>query len=447
MTDYEESIGARVRQYYGDPGQLEAAYREACERNAGEAFAAAIAECLALNPDDRALQAWQHRLGLPAPPAPPGLAGGDQSGWGRALKLAAASGLLYVVLVGERPPIPFPEVATEWFRLGWSPVAALALIGWLGWGRPEDRSRGVYLSAALATLGVGVVAGALAWGAEDTASVLAGFHLPLLTWAAVGATVVRAGASREAQIYAFALRSMEVLAVAAIFLGAAGLTTGLTAGLLAVFEISLPEVAVQRAIAFAIGAIPVLALATSYDARRLPQEQSSTGVARLLRIVTWLLLPVALGVLAVYVLWLIPVYFWRAFEDREVLIVYNVTLIALVVFMTAAAAPAATGGLSRRRLAWLRPALLSLMSLTLMMNLYALAANATRIVQFGITTNRYVVLGWNAVTLAMIAYMLMQTWRAAPADSATALRAAIGRALVAPVVWSLAVLLTSPLVG
>ncbi len=445
MADHGDSMGTRVGEGLDDPGMLEVTYRDACREGAEEAFAAAILERLAQNPNDRALQAWQHRLDLPEPTAAP--PGGPDGSWGRALKLAALSGLLFVVLVGERPPVPFPEVATEWFRIGWSPVAALALIAWLGSGRPADRTPRVYVAAALATVVVAAVAGGLAWGAEDTASVLAGFHLPFLTWAAVGATVVGFGTAREAQIYAFALRSMEVLAVSAIFLGAVGLTTGLTAGLLAVFEISLPEVAVQRIIAFGIGAIPVLALATSYDARRLPQDQSPTGVARLLRIMTWLLLPVALAVLAVYVIWLIPVYFWRAFEDRDVLIVYNVTLIALVVFMTAAAAPAAKRALSQRWVVWLRPALLSLMSLTLLLNLYAFAANATRIAQFGMTTNRYVVLGWNAVTLAMIAFMLAQTWRAEPDESAAALRAAIGRALVVPVVWSFVVLLTAPLTG
>ena len=444
MTEQPDSIGARVRRESSDPGRLEAAYGDACRDGAEDAFAEALAECLATNPDDRALQAWQHRLGLPAPDAVPSAAAAAGS-WSRALGLAALSGALFVVLVGERPPVPFPEVATEWFRIGWSPVAALALIGWLGSGRPADRTPRRYVAAALATTALAVVTGVLAWGAEDTSSVLAGFHLPFLAWAAVGATVVRSGAAREAQIYAFALRSMEVLAVSAIFLGAVGLTTGLTAGLLAVFEITLPEVVFQRILAFGIGAIPVLALATSYDARRLPEDQSPTGVARVLRIVTWLLLPVALGVLAIYVIWLIPVYFWRAFEDRDVLIVYNVTLIALVVFVTAAAAPPAGGGPSQRRLAWLRPALVSLMSLILLLNLYAFAANVTRILQFGMTTNRYVVLGWNAVTLTMIAFMLAQTWRAASGDSATALRAAIGRALVVPVAWSLVVLLTTPL--
>ena len=47
----------------------------------------------------------------------------------------------------------------------------------------------------------------------------------------------------------------------------------------------------------------------------------------------------------------------------------------------------------------LRYALLSLAALTLVLNLYALAAIAYRTLELGLTPNRHAVLGWNIVTL------------------------------------------------
>ena len=85
---------------------------------------------------------------------------------------------------------------------------------------------------------------------------------------------------------------------------------GLTFGIFAVLGIQLPQDGLRRVAAWGIGAIPILALASVYDPTTAPVAQSwATGLARILRILSRLLLPLALGVLAVYVFWFIPAYF------------------------------------------------------------------------------------------------------------------------------------------
>ena len=77
-----------------------------------------------------------------------------------------------------------------------------------------------------------------------------------------------------------------------------------------------------------------LALASVYQADLPPAEQNwQMGLTRTLRILTRLMLPLALGVLAVYVFWFIPLNFSGAFEERNVLIVYNITIIAIIMLL------------------------------------------------------------------------------------------------------------------
>ena len=74
--------------------------------------------------------------------------------------------------------------------------------------------------------------------------------------------------------------------------------------------------------------------------------------------------------------------------------------------------------------------------LTLLLNLYALAAIVTRTLQYGLTPNRHAVLGWNAVTLLMLAFLLARSWSAEPDDWPPKFRASMGRVMVLAVGWA-----------
>ncbi len=169
----------------------------------------------------------------------------------------------------------------------------------------------------------------------------------------------------------------------------------------------------------------------------------TTGLARILRILTRLMLPLALGLLAVYVFVFIPLYFWRPFQEREVLIVYNATILAILVLLTVSAT--APDEQSPRRNSILRYAVLTLGGITWLLNVYALAAIISRTFELGLTPNRYAVLGWNIVTLLMLLVITIRLWRVPPDRWVQVFRESIARISVLAVVWGLWVLLGLPL--
>ncbi len=158
---------------------------------------------------------------------------------------------------------------------------------------------------------------------------------------------------------------------------------------------------------------------------------------------TRLLLPLTLGVLAIYTFYFIPVYFWRPFEERDVLIVYNATIIAILVLI--ALSVAYTDGQTLRQQTLLRYALHVLGILTGLLNLYALIAIVYRINAYGFTPNRYAVLGWNVITLIILVVIVATLWRAQPNTWAIKLRASLARMSILTVVWALWVLFILPL--
>ena len=149
--------------------------------------------------------------------------------------------------------------------------------------------------------------------------------------------------------------------------------------------------------------------------------------------------------LALYVLWFIPAHFWRPFNERTVLIVYNATIIAILALL-AAAASAAADRRQRPNARLLRAAVLSLSVLTLALNVYALATVASRTLEDGITPNRHAVLGWNTVTLLMLSYLLARSWSAESSESLTIFRASMGRVIVLAIGWASWVIWGLPLV-
>lgn len=269
-------------------------------------------------------------------------------------------------------------------------------------------------------------------------------HLPFVAWAALGAGLSLGHPDAPEQGHAFMVKSVEIAVTVGLYFGTWMLFVGLTAGIFAVLGFQPSGETMQAAAAWGIGAVPLLALATVCDPSRTPAAQRwDTGLARLLRILTGIFLPLALAVLVVYVGWFIPAYFWRPFQEREVLAVYNATIMAILVLMTAVLTDP-TEQRSTAQETSLRYQLLALGGLTFSLNLYALAAILSRTLEYGLTPNRYAVLGWNIATLLMLGLALAGQWRAQKSDWASAFRIALGRGTALAALWALWVLVGLP---
>jgi len=409
------------------------------ERGQEIAFANGVAQGSAADPENLLLRAWLCRLDLDEPSIAARLAHRSDVGrrrhWATALATSVGCGSLFALFAGGEPPVPIPAESNPLFWIGWGPLAALAIIIFAALGAPQRERYRWYVGAAMVIIVAGLVSALVAWDRTDDAATLVALHLPFVVWAAVGGSLTLGRPDRARHFYAYMVRSLETLVAAGIFLVAGVIFGGLTLGIFSVFGLELPPSVLLAAAAFGLGIIPVLAVASVYDPILAPAEQRPTGLAHILRIITWLLLPAALSVLALYVLWFIPVYFWRPLNERTVLIVYNATIIAILALL-AAAVSAAADRRQRPNVRLLRAAVLSLSVLTLALNVYALAAVASRTLEYGITPNRHAVLGRKTVTLLMLAFLLARSWSAESSEWPTTFRASMGRVIVLAIGWA-----------
>ncbi len=425
----------------GDPARLEHLYRSAQAAGNEAAFREALQQYRAEQRGSVLLEAWAHRLDLPSEQEE---SGGASRRWWVVIGGSVLLGVVSVLLARGESPVPFPGEADVLFWVGWGPLVAIGMLAYLAWTQRAAAHLTRYAVAAVARGAVALYVGfTIGDGTGDVAH-LGAFHLLFVSWAAVGAALCLGYPKPARQSFAYLVKSVETVLTGGIFFGAGLVFVGLTYGIFAVLGIELPEEDLQVVAAWAVGAIPLLALGSAYDATASPAAQNwEAGLTRTLRILARLILPLALGVLLVYVLWFIPAYFWKPFEEREVLIVYNATILAILVLLTVVLSGPADARLDGRG-SLFRYAVLGLGGLTLILNVYALAAVVSRTVEAGLTPNRFAVTGWNVTTLLILALVGARLWRARREPWVPVFRESIGLLATLAGAWALLLLIVLP---
>jgi hypothetical protein len=243
--------------------------------------------------------------------------------------------------------------------------------------------------------------------------------------------------------FAFLIKSLEVFILAGLFAIAGGIFVVITSGLFQALSIDLPESVLRLLFAGGGGLIPVLAVAALYNPQADPASQSfDEGLSKVVSLLMRLLLPLTLGVLVIY-LGFIPFNFGEPFRNRDVLIVYNAMLFAVMALLVGAT-PVHTAHVPQRQQAWLRRGLIAAAGLALVVSVYALAAIVYRTVQQDLTPNRLAILGWNIVNIAILVLLLFRQWRPRGGDWAFNARAAFSVGAVVYVFWGVIVILALP---
>lgn len=444
------TLRSQIEKAGGDAAGLERLYRQALVAGNEAAFKEMIGQCAGEHPEDILFSAWTHRLDVQSPPLGAGAKGqtvnqSQTRRWWTAVATSVVLGVVYALFARDKPPIPIPSEADPLFWIGWGPLTALGILFYLAMVDRSGKRTYRYAGLAVTVIPIAVYTAVTAWSRTDDIAILSALHLPFVAWAAIGAALALGHPDPARQCYAYLVKSVETVLAGAIYFAAGVIFLGLTYGIFAVLGINLPQDGLQAAAAWGIGAIPVLALASVYDPTAAPVAQDwTTGLTRILRILTQLTLPLTLSVLVVYVFWFVPAYFWRPFQEREVLIVYNATILAILVLLTVVVS-GPVGERSPLQDTLLRYAVLALGVLILLLNVYALAAIASRTSEFGLTPNRYAVFGWNIVTLLMLAVVGIRLWRGRLDPWVYIFRESIARVSVLAVAWVLWVLVGLPL--
>jgi hypothetical protein len=418
-----------------DPKVLEETYRAAVRQGQATSFGAAMRNKYQAAPDNPLYAAWYYRLQGQALDSE---ADASAIPWRIAVPLALLTGLFFALLSGSRFAF---DNDMPYLLLLWSPIVAVLVYLFMFLVNPG------YGRRALPALGGVLAAGAYVfaishWQAGETYQVLMVLHLPLLAWMGVGLGLLGWRSSAHER-FAGLIKSVEIGITGGIFAIAVAAFTVITVGLFSALGLQVPDWVMQALFTGAAGLVPVIAVAVAYYPQRSVLDQRfEGGLGRLVPILMRLLLPLTLLVLIVY-LCFIPFNFMGPFRNRELLIVYNVMLFAVMALLVGAT-PVWQRDLPERTQDWLRMAILAVATLSVVISLYALAAVVTRTWLGGFTANRLTVIGWNTINIGLLLTLLYRQWRDGRADWVASFQGVVSIGLVTYAVWALFLVLAIP---
>jgi hypothetical protein len=149
-----------------------------------------------------------------------------------------------------------------------------------------------------------------------------------------------------------------------------------------------------------------------------------------------------LVVLVIYVA-LIPFNFRAPIENRQVLIINNGMLFA-VMGLLLGASPLKEDDLPVKIRPWIRRGIIAVASLAVLVSLHALTAIVFRTLEGTLTINRTIVIGWNLANLGILITLLVNQFRSG-ASWVTGLQRTFSVGTVIYLVWGLFVVLGIPL--
>jgi hypothetical protein len=440
------SYQEKVYSLAADAEQLEVVYHTAEKAGETESFKEAIDESYTAEPGNLLYAAWFHRLKYSAAQAK-----GYVVAWAWAIPLAIINGLLFWWFSDDSYMISlegFQGRSNDFMPvlvLVAAPITTLFVLTYLTAVRQKKWGFSALIGIAVLAAGAYVLLSYPRLGIrpfQEQYLNLMAIHLPLLAWAGVGAVLV-VGHGDPTNRFAFLIKSLEAFIFGGLFLIAGVLFTAITFGLFQALDVDLPDEVLRLFIAGGIGLVAVLAVAVMYNPAVPPAEQSfNEGLSKLVALLMRIMLPLTLLVLLVYLAF-IPFNFRAPFDNREVLIVYNAMLFAVVALLVGAT-PVSLAGLSPRLAHWLRLGIIAVAALALLVSLYALAAILYRTALDRLTPNRLTFIGWNVINIGLLILVLLLQLRTKKEGWLPGLYRAYSAGTVAYAVWTLAVILALP---
>lgn len=421
-----------------NPEKMEDLYQQSRQANDEAEFRGDLQEEFWKSSDNLLLSAWHFRFEhLPL------LKARRAINWGLAVLLSVITGLIlwglsdpHLVLPGQIPYV----------ILLWAPIATILALIFLA-----VVSKRNYVYAGLASLGLVIASvyilliypGQVQLAGQDYL-ILMMIQLPLLCWMAL-AIGVMAFRSTVNNRFAFLIKSIEVMITAGVYLIFGVILGGITLGMFAALKVIMPDAIMRLAVVGGFGLIPIMAVATMYDPHASPETQDfSLGLSKFVFTIVRLLLPLTLLVLVVYI-FVIPVNFMAPFQNRNLLISYNVMQFAIIGLLIGAT-PLRVNELTPKFQTWLRRGIIAVAILALLISLYALSAVVYRAVLDGITLNRTAIIGWNAINIVILVALVVSQFRKGFAGWHNRLQAVFSKATTAYLVWSVLLIFLLPLI-
>jgi hypothetical protein len=424
-----------------DPQKLEQLYQAAQQEGQMDVFQSALLTCYQEMPDNLLYAAWFYRFQQTPEPA---LKTHREVNWAWAVPLSILTGLIFWLLSDFETLVYLDHLPL--LALWWSPIATMSALIFMMVTAKNNQIRALALGLGL------LAAAAYAMLVAPTLGVhwkinnyldIAAIHLPLLCWIALGISVLGFKSS-IADRFAFLIKSIEVAITAGLYLIAGVVLGGITVGMFQALSITLPDIWLRLIAAGGFGLLPVMAIASVYDPSVAPSEQNfDQGLSKFIATMMRLLLPLTLGVLTIYI-FVIPFNFLEPYENRDVLIVYNLMLFAIMGLLLGAT-PISGDDLSPQLHKWLRMGIIAVAILAEVVSLYALSATVYRTIEGGLTINRLTIIGWNAINISILMGLIFKQLKNGREQWIASLKSVFSLATNAYLVWGLFLVIVIPL--
>jgi len=428
-----------IRSGHNNPKLLENLFQTAQRESRVAEFATDLLACHQEAPDNVLFAAWQHRLQQAEDQAE-----GRNVNWKLAVPLAILTGLIFWVVSLDDLQLKFADGAPYLVQI-WALIAGAFVIAFLTLTAKKHTSRAV-----------AVLIGLLAFGAyamifsilpnDRNYEILAAVHLPLLVWIGAGMAVLgrRSGYRNR---FTFVIKSIELLVRCGFYAIGGAAFAAMTYSLFATLDIHIPQGIERLIFPGGIGAIILLATASTYDPLLEPVAQNFRhGLSRLVSTLMRLLMPLTLLVLVIFSFFILqPDNFWIPFNNRDALITYNAVLFA-VVFLLVGACPVHTYDLPPRIQSALRKGIVAVAILTVLVSLYAMSATIYRTYLGTITMNRMAVMGWNTINIGILLLLVYRVLRPGQEGWVHSAQSAFSTGMVAYIFWTVFVILSVPFI-
>jgi hypothetical protein len=436
--DKQMKFTSEIQAAIQNPQRMESLYQQSVQDGQEAEFRLDLEATYENSPDNLLLSAWHLRFEhLPLTKVK------RATSWGLAVVLGLVTGLLMWAF--SDPQWIFLD-QVPYILILWSPIATIPALFFL-----SAVSKRNYLYTALVSICL-VIVSVYILLISPSQSLLASrdylilmiIQLPLLSWIGIGITVMKLNSSTSNR-FAFLIKSIEVMITAGVYL-IFGIAFGLiTLGMFAALNLTLPENILRLIAMGGFGLIPILAIATIYDPQLLPEAQDfSLGLSRFVFTMLRLLLPLTLLVLLIYI-FVIPFNFVAPYQNRNLLIVYNVMQFAIIGLLIGVT-PLKVDELSKNLQTWLRRAILAVAILALIISLYALSAVVYRTAIDGMTINRTTIIGWNLINIVILLALTVTQLRKSVMGWHERLQIIFSKATTAYLIWSFLLVVLLPLI-
>ena len=429
---------AEIQSFASDPVRLENLYQISRQANEEAEFRTDLQQVFDKAQDNILLSAWQARFEhLPM------VKHKRTINWGLAVVLGVLTGLALWVISDPRwlflDQLPY-------LILLWAPIATIPALIFLAMVSKKN-----LLYAALAGVGLIIVSVYVLLISQHLLPltsrdylILMVLQLPLLCWIGLGIATLKFSSAPDDR-FAFLIKSIEVMITAGVYL-IFGVAFGvITVGMFSALNITPPEIVLRLIAAGGFGLIPILAIATMYDPHFSPKSQDfSLGLSRFVFTIVRLLLPLTFLVLVIYI-FVIPFNFMAPFQNRNLLIIYNVMQFAIIGLLIGAT-PLALDELSQKLQTWLRRGIVAVAILALVISLYALSAVSYRTAIDGLTLNRTTIIGWNVINIVILVALIVSQFRKGSTSWHERLQNVFSKATIAYLVWSVLLIVFLPLI-